>query len=287
MTHNNCNEDKRTLYVTDLDGTLLNSKSEVSKRTAEILNHLIDDENIMFTIATARTPATAIPKLNDVHLSLPAIVMTGAAMWSKKDNNYHHVSILHADTVAKIHSLCDKHNVNPFIYMRNGNMLDAYHSKAMSEREQLFVNERCNSPFKHFILQDKYNDDDAMLMFAIDDYPKLYNLYEQLCNEITGCEAICYHDIFGEETGLLEIYGEGTSKATAIKKLAKEVNANRIVVFGDNLNDIPMMKIADHAVAMSNAVDEVREYANEIIGTNNDDSVARWIQNDIIAISHK
>ena len=72
--------DKKTLFVSDLDGTLLNTESKVSDKTAEILNKLIENNNLHFTIATARTPATAVPLMSKVHLTLPLIVMTGAAI---------------------------------------------------------------------------------------------------------------------------------------------------------------------------------------------------------------
>ena len=53
------------LFVTDLDGTLLNSHKEVSIKSIEILNKLIDD-GVNFTVATARTPATVVDLLQDV-----------------------------------------------------------------------------------------------------------------------------------------------------------------------------------------------------------------------------
>ena len=52
-------------------------------------------------------------------------------------------------------------------------------------------------------------------------------------------------------------------------------------MFGDNLNDIPMMKVADRSVAVSNAFDEVKEHANEITESNDEDAVVRWIERDI------
>ena len=74
------------------------------------------------------------------------------------------------------------------------------------------------------------------------------------------------------------------SKANAIKSLASEIYAEKIVVFVDNLNDIPMMKIADIAIAMGNAYPEVKEVATHVIGPNSDDSVARWIEDNITTI---
>jgi hydroxymethylpyrimidine pyrophosphatase-like HAD family hydrolase len=52
------------------------------------------------------------------------------------------------------------------------------------------------------------------------------------------------------------------------------------VVFGDDVNDIGMMKAADRPIAMANAKSEVKALAREVIGTNNDDSVVRAIRQD-------
>ena len=51
---------KKTLYVTDLDGTLLGGDSRISNASAEMLTRLAD-AGVMFTAATARTPATVQP----------------------------------------------------------------------------------------------------------------------------------------------------------------------------------------------------------------------------------
>ena len=90
-----------------------------------------------------------------------------------------------------------------------------------------------------------------------------------------------YHDIFDERNGYLEIFTAGTSKAAAIRDLAREVGAQRVVVFGDNRNDIAMMQAADYSVAVENAFPEVKAAASEVIGPNTADSVARWILGEL------
>ena len=65
----------RTLYVSDLDGTLLNSHSIVSDASARMLNTAIAS-GAHFTVATARTPATAIHLLSEIDMRLPGAVMT-------------------------------------------------------------------------------------------------------------------------------------------------------------------------------------------------------------------
>ena len=65
---------KKTLYISDLDGTLLNSQSQVSAASRDMLNRLIADNGINFSIATARTPATVVqPRRN---FSLVSISLT-------------------------------------------------------------------------------------------------------------------------------------------------------------------------------------------------------------------
>ena len=91
----NNNDRKRTLYISDLDGTLLGADSRVSQRSTAILNELVR-RGVMFTCATARTPATVQPLLSGIRQSvftdaegmqrpLPAIVMTGAGMWNRAE----------------------------------------------------------------------------------------------------------------------------------------------------------------------------------------------------------
>ena len=91
------------------------------------------------------------------------------------------------------------------------------------------------------------------------------------------CNPIFYHDLFGEETGIMEVFSPEASKANAIKRLKAISGADRVVVFGDNINDIPMLREADVAVAVENAVPEVKRIADVIIGANTTDAVPRFI----------
>lgn len=64
------------------------------------------------------------------------------------------------------------------------------------------------------------------------------------------------------------------SKASAVKALKAQLGAEYLVVYGDNLNDLPMMAVADESVAVANALPEVKAAASRIIGPNTDDAVA-------------
>ena len=75
------------MYVTDMDGTLLAPDSRVSSESAQLITEL-SKQGALITVATARTPATVEPLLEDTYTSLPAIVMTGASLWDRRSKTY-------------------------------------------------------------------------------------------------------------------------------------------------------------------------------------------------------
>ena len=75
----------KTLYVSDMDGTLLGRDSRVSAASAEIISDL-SRRGALITVATARTAATVVPLLSSTFTLPPAIVMTGVAFWNRSIN---------------------------------------------------------------------------------------------------------------------------------------------------------------------------------------------------------
>jgi len=67
------------------------------------------------------------------------------------------------------------------------------------------------------------------------------------------------------------------SKSNAIKQLKELLECDRLVVFGDGKNDIDMFELADESYAVENAHEDLKRYATEVIGANDDDAVAKWL----------
>ena len=274
-----------TLYVSDLDGTLLNSSSEISEATAKIINELIA-KGAWFTVATARTPATVEQLLAKINTNIPYIVMAGAAIWSHNTQEYVFTNPLRSDVVEKVCTLCLKHGIRPFVYRRHGNRLGVHHFGDMSHQEAAFVGERIHLSLKQFYLADQNyaeGEDEALLILSINDFDKLHSIYREVVKNVP-CSSVCYHDIFDPKTAIFETYAQGSTKAHAIRLLADSLGARRIVVFGDNLNDLPMLEIADYSVAPANALEEVRAKVDEVVGINDNDSVARWMAEDFASL---
>lgn len=275
----------KTLYVSDMDGTLLSSDSRVSRRSGEIISRLTT-RGALITVATARTPATVEPLLRGILTAPPAIVMTGAAMWDRREQAYLDTYFLPEDEYDTVYGLCLRYGVSPFVYVLSPGMhLDVYHAAPkMNRPESCFVQERSGLHLKTFHLASPVPETArtrTLLLFAMGSRQEVEAVAAQLRGK-SDCYVSCYPDIFNPGTGYLEIFAPEVSKANAVLRLKEGVGAGRVVAFGDNLNDIPMFGISDLAVAVGNAQPDVKAAADIVIEPNYTDSVARFIEYDFL-----
>lgn len=274
----------KTLYATDLDGTLLDPAARLSEETARILRRLIG-QGALITFVTARTPATIEPILAKAGQRLPGVAMTGAALWNPAGRRYDYVAYHTPGDAMLIMEICRKHGITPFVYTlpRGTNGLVVYHeAMKLTDLEHKFVADRTLNDLKRFLLHTPAPDgveSDIVLFFAMGDPEKIRLAAEEI-SAATNCYASWYPDTYNPGVSLLEVFTGGVSKAHGIDMLRRLTNADRVVAFGDNLNDIPMLRAADVAVAVDNANPAVKEVADIIIGASKDNSVARFIESD-------
>lgn len=271
-----------TLYVSDLDGTLMQPDATLSAETVRLLNRSIS-QGKLFTVATARTPATVSGIIRPLEMNIPAIVMTGASVWNPKTGHYRNLRHFKPEAAQRLIDLYRETDTNSFIFTLDRDMIDIYHiGGPINKIQQQFYEERKNSPFKRFHLStdgsDTLPEDMSKVILAYTMLPddKASSTYAK-SSLIPGIRAQYYHDIYGPEVGILEAFADNATKANAVRQMAADLGADKIVCFGDNINDLPMMAVADVAVAVENALPEVKEAADIVIGPNTSDSVARFI----------
>nr|WP_288731471.1 HAD hydrolase family protein [uncultured Anaerobutyricum sp.] len=112
---NRYNLSGKMLYVSDLDGTLLNSDALLNKDVPERLNRLID-KGLCFTVATARTYATVNSIVKDVHLTYPMILMNGVMIYDPVSKSCINAEIIERDSVEYILKGRKKFGVTGFAY---------------------------------------------------------------------------------------------------------------------------------------------------------------------------
>lgn len=280
----------KTLYISDLDGTLLTSGGVLSATSITLLNHAIS-RGAIFSVATARTPATVSKLLAPLHLKVPLVVMTGASLWDSVSGKYSDIQHFTPEQVkAIVKAYTSPKDGGGFLYTlpsegEGEGKMAIYHIGEFNEVERGFMMERIDSPFKKFMVSDTGASqvparvEDAILFFGMRGNEVADEILKGL-RRVKGINPMYYHDWYGPDITEIEAFPAGATKALAVKRLKRLVGAERLVVFGDNYNDLSMMKEADWSVAVANAVPAVKEAADEVIGSNDADAVPRYILED-------
>lgn len=267
----------RTLFVTDLDGTLLGPDSKVSDESARIISDL-SRRGALITVATARTPATVEPLLCDTYTTIPAIVLTGAAMWDRGHRRFIDPMILPADAAARLENIFMRHGIQPFVYnLASDGTMQVLHAPGLTVDEERFYIERKELELKKFLFRPgpfcHAPELPTILMLGIGDTPAVERLADELRAD-AGLSVSAYPDIFEPTRSYIEVFRSGISKAAAVLRLKEQLGADRLIVYGDHLNDLPMFAVADESVAVANALPQVRAAATRTIGPNTLPSVA-------------
>ena len=267
----------KTLYITDLDGTMLNSSGELTKFTAQGLRKLIS-KNIIFSVATARTAATVTDMFKDVGLKEPIALMNGVSVFDPFSGSSLINHSINKQTAATILDIYKKHSKHPMLYFDKGDYLEIVYSEIDNKHQLEYITDRNARKLKKFIHVDEYNlnnDDELLYIVSFDKPSELKDIYLEisLLEDVVSC---FYADNY-TDCNFLETMNSSISKGTAASEIKKLTGADKIVAFGDNLNDISLFKVADESYAVSNAHEELKKIATGIIASNDEDAVVRFI----------
>ncbi len=269
---------RQVLFVSDLNGTLLDHTRKISSYTRIKLNHLLA-RGAQITVATSRTPATVVPLLKDIHLTLPIVVMNGAALYHLQDNTYEQVHFLPHEASRQVLELFEREQVHALIYTLFDDVLHIYHGDLSNEAEREYFQDRKNLPLKSFI-HGQPSKEQPIFYFTVFEtlavIERLYNALKQLpcANEI---QMIYYRDLRHEGFYMLNVLSGDATKLTGVQEIVQRSGFQEIVAFGDDLNDIPLLEGTAYSYAVENASHPVKELARYQIGPSDNDSVVKTI----------
>lgn len=272
----------KNLYISDLDGTLLNEKALLSEETARGLNSLIE-KGLNFTVATARTHATVEKMLKNVNISVPVVLMNGVAIFDLKTKKYISVKNISNNGKNVLFEAIKKYIHSGFVYCIDNDKLSTYYENTDSPNAKQFIEERERLYKKKFIKVNSFNDcmDKNIVYYSIDDKKeKLEKAYKAI-SECTDLHAEFYRDIYNSDHWYLEVCSCKASKKNAVNTLRGLFGFERVISFGDNLNDIPMFEASDEAYAVMNAKEEVKKAATGVIDSNINNGVVKFIETHI------
>lgn len=266
------------LAIFDLDGTLLNSKHKISKSSMKALQ-MLKEKNIKVTIATGRSNELIKPFLNQLNMKDDVITSNGSVIGHPDKKEMLYEAIIPKDEVRKVLELCRKYHHDFLIYT----------SKAIVARSQ---------DWRRFLKEkgQKSNDEfnaKILIIEDIDDIIDNYNVnkilmierdieqYETMKQRVQEFTAVGHTQ---STKAYLDIVPLNNSKGKAVRILCKKLNIDlsEVAAFGDQMNDISMLEIAGLSIAMGNAVNQVKDIADYITLSNDENGIAYAIKEKIL-----
>lgn len=263
---------EKTLFVSDLDGTLMGSDGKLKKETADAVNRMVRD-GIKFTIATARSYTSAMWVASELELDIPMILHNGVFIRDKEKGVIRSHLLPERE---KIRRILAEYGLEPFVYsLRNGAekysyIPDKLTKEAMAYQVKRGVNDPRDNPVPD---ESTMWDGDVYHVLVIDNSEKVWEV-KKLLEDDYNC--LCGKDYYSGDLWL-EIFPKAAGKASAVLELREFLGCDKVVVFGDGENDISMFEAADEAYAVSGAVARLKEKATDIIGSCDDGAVVKWL----------
>jgi len=268
----------KTLYISDLDGTLLNSRAELSDYTIEVLNRLIEN-GVHFSIATARTASTTLKMFENVALNIPIVLMNGVLIYDPIRKEYIKKEALSKEVAADIILAMREAGQTGLLYSLQNEVVKTHYETLDNKALCDFINERKIKYNKVFTQVADFSEvsEDIIYFCFLDEKKNLEQLYS-LISKLDGIEIAKYRDIYSENLWYVEVFSASASKYNAVRFLREYGGYEHICGFGDNLNDIPLFRACDKSYAVANAKDEVKEIATAVIANNEEDGVAKYLE---------
>lgn len=238
------------LIAIDMDGTLLNDEQLISDENRKAIREA-EDKGVYVVISTGRTLMTCRELAESLKLSSFLITANGSEIW---DSNFNLVErkLLHTDHIQMMRDLRNKHNTNFWAST---------------------VNKVWRGEFPENITDHEW----LKFGFDIEDD----DIRNEVLEELRKNKEL---EITNSSPTNIEVNALGINKAAALAKVTEKLGftMENVMAMGDSLNDIAMIKEAGLGVAMGNAQDIVKETADYITDTNNEDGVAKAIRHWVL-----
>ncbi len=269
---------KIKVVISDLDGTLLNSDHTISAYTKSVFQEL-HKQNYLIIVATGRHHLDAMAIVNNLGFPVYLVTSNGARIHSPQrellysfDMNGESVkSVLALDIDPDITTVLFRETV--WQTSKTNNKLNAF------QKDLVYPPQVVN-----FAELDDFNA--IKIFFTHDDHQKLVDLKER----ILETHSDDFHHAFSLPI-CLEFMDKSVDKSAAIAKILEKegYSFEEAITFGDGFNDEKMLNAAGIGLIMGNAPENLKEKLPhlEVISSNNEDGVARYLSLNLDGIETK
>lgn len=254
--------DNKWLVAVDLDGTLFGANHQISPRTLGAL-HAVAARGHAIVVVTGRSAHSAIKRLTTVRTALRVVCSNGAYEFDRERELKHWSEVLNTHTVVDLR--------RRILDALPGASFGWESATGLGYDEQFVAEAGGAHTLEQGGVSEKFGQSDVLKLYVRTREHVRGDLQQKLL-PVLGGDA----EVSTSGAPFVELTARGVDKASGLARVAADLGftANRTLAFGDNLNDLPMLKWAGEAVAMGNALDEVKAIASSHTLSNTEDGVA-------------
>ncbi|QVK21706.1 HAD family phosphatase [Mycoplasmatota bacterium] len=258
----------------DIDGTILNDKGEISKETEEYIKILSRRGHIV-TLQTGRPFRTSKPIYDQLELNTPIANYSGSSL--------HHPS--NTDFPNYSYKMNHEYLTNTFKHFKDDiiNGFCEIEDKVYLYKENEGLIKWLSQNVDELVVGDLSETISEPLSGAV------FFINKEIVSEFENFINNNYHDLLGfriwhsesrKDYTVVELYTPYASKATSLEVVRKYYNIpiEQTIAVGDGGNDIEMIQYANYGVAMGNARDAIKDLANLVTDTNNENGVVNILK---------
>ena len=261
----------KKLIALDLDGTLLTREKTISPRTKAALQKVIADGHHV-VIATGRPAHASMPYYEELGLNTPMVNFNGALTHHVRDAGWgsYHFPLELEDALAIIEA-CQRFGAENIV----AEIKDDYYMKS---HDAEFIRTICagRAPLALGEISELLTAKPTALLIKPNEA-----IVHDLRNHLHEFHAhMIEQRLWGAPWNVIEIVRTGVTKATGLEIIADHygVRQEDVIAFGDEDNDLEMIQYAGHGVAMGNANPLLKDVANHITATNDEDGIALMLE---------
>ncbi len=257
------------LICTDLDGTLLKKDKSISENNLKAIN-FFQKEGGNFTIMTGRMPTTAFEICEKIKLKVPFGCINGGAIYDYYKKEY----VWAMPLSHKVINLVDWVEKNlPTVGIQLNTDKDIYFCRDSSALVKFREDTKAPNIFCDY---HKNNEKFLKIVFGEDDEETILTLADKLNSHPLAPEF----SFVRSDNSLYEILPPNISKAVAFNKMVEiyGYDYEKTIAVGDYYNDISLVMAAKTGIAVANACDELKGVADYITVSNEEDAIAKVIE---------
>lgn len=270
------------LYVSDLDGTLLHNNGRLSEFSQHNLNQLLAS-GMHFTVASARSVVAMQRILGDVDFRLPIVEFNGAFVTDYHTGQHQIINAIAPSLVVELFLLLDRHHAGYFVSSYNGQDDCLYYSEVLNEGMNWYYQDRLQAGDKRLTYRHNLRrtiGEEIVCFTIIDTKEALQDIYDELHQRYAGeVEIYFYESYYTKGWYWLTIHHKKATKDQAIEQIMDQFGykVDDLTVFGDEMNDYKLFTMAARSIAVANAVEGLKAVATHVIGSNEEDSVVKFL----------